>query len=171
MVQVWNHTPNERIAWPYISLQTGEIHESEVDISLEVQQGLCNTVDKLLMIIHEFCSIYMECKHIPEPHGCTVSSAAQLLHGLHQVMQRREREEVAESVLQHSAILTVLGSVISKHRSLSCCRAKITCGSPNSIMQASVVFMPKLHSRTCIPMSDGIMHLSLYCIHSQICTM
>ena len=99
---------------PYISLQTGEIHD--VDISLEVEQGLCNTVDKLLMIIHEFYNIYMECKHIPEPHGCTVSSAAQLLRGLHQVMESRDREEVAESVSQHSAILTVLGSAISKHR-------------------------------------------------------
>ena len=97
-------------------LQTGEIPESEVDISLEVEQGLCNTMDKLLMIIHEFCNIYLECKYIPESHGCTVSSAAQLLCGLHQVMERREMEEAAESVSQHTAILTVLGLAISKHR-------------------------------------------------------
>ena len=86
------------------------------------------------MIIHEFCSIYMECKHIPEPHGCTVSSAAQLLRGLHQVMESREREEVAESVSQHSAILTVLGSAISKHRE---CKLQVDTFSINfSLMRA-----------------------------------
>jgi len=95
---------------------SGEIHESEVDIFLEVEQGLCSTVDKLLMIIHEFCNIYLECKHIPESHGCTVSSAAQLLHGLHQVMESREKEEVTKSLSRHTAILTVLALAISKHR-------------------------------------------------------
>ena len=68
------------------------------------------------MIIHEFCNIYLECKHIPEPYGCTVTSAAQLLHGLHQVMERREKEEVAKSLSRHTAILTVLALAISKHR-------------------------------------------------------
>ena len=91
------------------------MYDPEVDISLEVQQGLCNTADKLLIIIHGFCNIYLECKHIPNSHACPVSSVAQLLCNLPRVRERREIEAVAELVSHHTAILTVLGSAVSKH--------------------------------------------------------
>jgi len=101
------------------NMHAGEIPDSEVDISLEVEQGLYNTMDKLLMMIHELCNIYLECKHIPKPHGCTISSAAQLLYGLHQVMERREKEEVAKLLSRHTAIMTVLALAISNTGNVS----------------------------------------------------
>jgi len=112
------------------------VYDSEVDLSLEVEQGLCNTVDKLLMIIHEFCNIYLECKHTPNSHACTVSSVAQLLCNLHRVMERREIEAVAESVSHHTAILTVLGSAVSKHR-----ECKLLVLSPGNARYVSWIYL------------------------------
>ena len=112
------------------------MYDPEVDISLEVQQGLCNTADKLLIIIHGFCNIYLECKHIPNSHACTVSSVAQLLCNLHRVMERREIEAVAESVSHHTAILTVLGSAVSKHR-----ECKLLVLSPGNARYMSWIYL------------------------------
>ena len=95
-----------------------------IDICLDVEQGLCETAEKLLMIIHEFCSIYLECKHVHESHSYTVSSAAQLLCDLHQTMDRREKEEVVQFVSQNGSILTMLSLAISRHRK---CKLKLHC--------------------------------------------
>ena len=68
------------------------------------------------MIIHEFCSIYLESEHVHESHSCTVSSAAQLLCDLHQTMDTREKEEVAQFVSQNVSTLEVLALAVSTHR-------------------------------------------------------
>ena len=88
----------------------------EIDICLDVEQGLCQTAEKLLMIIHEFYSIYLESEHVHESYSCTVSSAAQLLCDLHEIMDRREKEEVAQFVSQNGFILEMLLLTVSRHR-------------------------------------------------------
>ena len=87
-----------------------------VDICLDLEQGLCETAERLLMIIHEFCSIYLECEQVHESRSCTVSSAAQLLCDLHEIMERREKEEVAHWVSQNASILVTLSLAVSNHR-------------------------------------------------------
>ena len=84
--------------------------------SLDVEQGLCETAERLLMIVHEFCSIYLKCEHVHESYSCTVSSAAQLLCDLHEIMDRREKEEVAQFVSQNGFILEMLLLTVSRHR-------------------------------------------------------
>ena len=95
-----------------------------IDICLDLEQGLCETAERLLMMIHEFCSIYLECEHVHESHSCTVSSAAQLLCDLHQTMDKREKEEVAQFVSQNGSILIVLSLAVSKHRK---CKLHLHC--------------------------------------------
>ena len=87
-----------------------------VDMCLDLEQGLCETAERLLMIIHEFCSIYLECEQVCESPSCTVSSAAQLLCDLHEIMDRREKEEVAHWVSQNAFILVTLSLAVSNHR-------------------------------------------------------
>ena len=87
-----------------------------VDMCLDLEQGLCETAERLLMIIHEFCSIYLESEHVHESYSCTVSSAAQLLCDLHETMEKREKEEVAQFVLHNASILVVLSLAVSNHR-------------------------------------------------------
>ena len=88
----------------------------EINMCLAVKKGLCETADKLLMIIHEFCSMYLECEHVHESHLCTVSSAAQLLCELHEIMDTREKEEVAQFVSCDASILIILLLAVSRHR-------------------------------------------------------
>ena len=88
----------------------------EIDICLDVEQGLHETADKLLMIIHEFCSIHLECEHVRESHSRTVSSVTQLLCDLHEIMDTRERKEVAQFVSHNAPILVMLTLAISRHR-------------------------------------------------------
>lgn len=94
---------------------------SEIDTCLDVKEGLCQTAERLLMIIHEFCSIYLGCEHVHESYSCTVSSAAQQLCDLHEIMDNREKEEVAEFVLQNSSVLAL---AVSRHRK---CRLQLYC--------------------------------------------
>ena len=68
------------------------------------------------MIIHEFCSMYLECEHVHESHSCTVSSVAQLLCDLHEIMDTREREEIAHFVSCDASILATLSLAVSRHR-------------------------------------------------------
>ena len=96
----------------------------EIDICLDVEQGLCETAEKLLMIIHEFCSMYLECEHVHESHSCTVSSVSQLLCDLHEIMDTREKEEVAQFVSRDATILGVLSLAVSKHRK---CKFQLHC--------------------------------------------
>ena len=96
-------------------LHVGE-ETPEIDICLDVEQGLFETAERLLMIIHEFCSIYLECEHIYESHSCTVSSVAQLLCDLHEIMDRREKEEVAQFVSRDASILAMLSLAVSMQR-------------------------------------------------------
>ena len=88
----------------------------EIDICLDVEQGLCETADKLLMMIYEFCSIYLECEQIHESYSCTVSSVAQLLCDLHEIMDTKERKEVAQFISHDASILVTLSSAVSRHR-------------------------------------------------------
>ena len=87
-----------------------------VDMCLDVEQGLCETAERLLMMIHEFCSIYLECEQVHESYSCTVSSAAQILCDLHEIMDRREKEEVAQFVSQDGFILVTLSLAVSNQR-------------------------------------------------------
>ena len=96
----------------------------EIDICLDVEQGLCHTADKLLMIIHEFCSIYLECEHVHESHSLTVFSATQLLYELHQIMDRKERETASEFLSQNPSILVMLLLAVSRHRK---CKLQLPC--------------------------------------------
>ena len=96
----------------------------EIDICLDVEQGLCHTADKLLMIIYEFCSIYLESEHVHESHSLTVFSVAQLLYELHQIMDRKERETVSEFLSQNPSILLMLLLAVSKHRK---CKLQLPC--------------------------------------------
>ena len=88
----------------------------EIDICLDVEQGLCETADKLLTMIHEFCSIYLECEQVHESHSCTVSSVAQLLCDLHEIMDTKEREEVAQLMSHDASMLVTLSLAVSRHR-------------------------------------------------------
>ena len=88
----------------------------EIDIYLDVEQGFCDTAEKLLMIVHEFCSIYLECEHVHESHSCTVSSVAQLLCELHEIMDTKEKEKVAQFVSHDASILVTLSLAVSRHR-------------------------------------------------------
>lgn len=88
----------------------------EIDLYLDVEQGFCDTAEKLLMIVHEFCSIYLECEHVHESHSCIVSSASQLLCDLHKIMDTKEKEEVAQFVSQFPSILIILLLAVSTNR-------------------------------------------------------
>ena len=88
------------------------------------EQGLCHTADKLLMIIHEFCSIYLKCEHVHESHSLTVFSTTQLLYELHQIMDRKERETVSEFLSQNPSILVMLFLAVSRHRK---CKLQLPC--------------------------------------------
>lgn len=92
------------------------ISEAEVDLSLQVDQGLLCTVDKLLVIIAEFNNLYLDCKQVPQSQAHTLSAVTQLLLELHQVMERREKEELAESMAKNATILTMFGLAVSKYR-------------------------------------------------------
>ena len=60
--------------------------------------------------------MYLECEHVHESHSCTVSSAAQLLCDLHEIMDTREKEEVAQFVSRDASILIILLLAVSTNR-------------------------------------------------------
>ena len=105
------------------------------------------------MIIHEFCSIYLECEHVHESHSCTVSSAAQLLCELHQIMDRREREEVSDFLSQYPSVLLMLLLAVSRHRK---CKLQVHCLFGHKIILSAQIL-------------KGILELKSKCSNIQLC--
>ena len=126
---------------------------SEIDLCLDIEQGLCHTAERLLMIIHEFCSIYLECEHVHESHSCTVSSAAQLMCDLHQIMDRREREEVSDFLSQYPSVLLMLLLAVSRHRK---CKLQVHCLFGHKIILSAQIL-------------KGILELKSTCSNIQLC--
>jgi len=117
----------------------------EIDLNLDVEQGFCDTAEKLLMIVHEFCSMYLECEHVHESHSCIVFSASQLLCDLHKIMDTKEKEEVAQFVSQFPSILIILLLAVSTNRKCKLHLHYVFVLSNTSISQNQILVSPKIN--------------------------
>ena len=72
--------------------------------------------DKFLMIITEFSNLYLDCIQIPQCQAHTHSAIVVLMNEFHQVLDKTEREALAESLLKNVNILQIFVLAISKKR-------------------------------------------------------